>query len=252
MVICQECGSANPPGATECSVCGEEIRPQAQASATGEKEPPPPRRPRPVWLEYLMFGGLTAVIALVIYFVARPVEHTGPAAEQPGGAQQQPNGLPPGHPPTDEHALTEAQSKEIEALKGKVAANPSDLDAQIRLANVLYDANRHQEALQYYRAYLAARPTDVDARTDMAFSLYETGQPDSAITLLNQVIAVAPKHQNAAYNLAMMYVAKRNRDSVLFWLRRVIAIDSTSAQAQRAVQLIQALQEAHTGTGGGM
>jgi ribosomal protein L40E len=241
-VICQECGSTNPAGATECQVCGEELRPARAREPEPKRRPAAQKRKRPVWVDYLLAALGTVVIALVIFFVAKPKEQMGPAEPAQG---QDASGLPPGHPSMDQATLSAAQNKQIADMTAKVEANPSDMTSKVQLANLLYDANRHQEALRYYREYLAAKPDDHDARTDMAYSLYETGFPDSAIIELKRVIKAVPTHQNAAYNLAMMYVAKKNRDSVIYWLRRVITIDSTSMQAQRATQLIQALEQAH-------
>jgi thioredoxin-like negative regulator of GroEL len=197
---------------------------------------------------YLLAGVIVLAISAAIYLLTVPDQ--GPAGLQHGAMQppqqQQGENLPPGHPPTNQGPTPE-QQRMISELRGKLAANPNDEEAKLQLANALYDANQHEEALPLYRDYVKNHPENEDARTDMAYSMYQTGDLEGAIAELRTITSQAGKHQNAAYNLAMMYVVKRNRDSVQYWMERVIEIDSTTTQAKNAREIMQALSEAHPG-----
>lgn len=143
---------------------------------------------------------------------------------------------------------TPEQKQKVEMLRAQLAKNPDDVGIKKNLADALYDANQHTEAIGYYRDFVKQNPDNADARTDMAYSMYQTGDLEGAVAELKEVVAMAGKHQNAAYNLAMMYVVKRQLDSVRYWMDRVIAIDSSTVQAQNARQVIEALKEAHPTT----
>jgi cytochrome c-type biogenesis protein CcmH/NrfG len=243
---CHECGAINTADAEICVVCGEplatisEHEPQvAQATGPTTSQPPPSSNLRTYIIAGLAVLGITAAI----YFITAPdASKTLPAATPPPSGENA--GLPPDHPPMNAGPTPE-QKRLIEDLKAQVAKNPDDVELKKKLADVLYDANQHTEAVVYYRDYVKLHPDSANARTDMAYSMYQTGDLEGAITELKDVVALAGKHQNAAYNLAMMYVVKRQLDSVKYWMDRVVAIDSTTVQAQNARQVMDALKEAH-------
>ncbi len=240
-VICPACGTTNPAGATECSNCGEDLSAAVPDASPATR--PRASKPGSGRRDYMIAILATVVVAVIVFFVAKKDEVTGPA--QPAAQAPAEGALPPGHPPADSAALLAAQSKQIDELTKRAAAAPGDMAVKLQLANALYDAKRFTESLPYYQSFVDANPNDVNARTDLAYAIYEVKGPDSAIVQLKKVLAQDPKHQFAAYNMAMMYVAKKDRDSVLVWLDEVIRIDSTSVQAQRAMQLVQALEQAH-------
>lgn len=144
-----------------------------------------------------------------------------------------------------ERKPTAEQEKMLATLRATVDANPADAAAKFNLANLLYDLDRHAEAVPLYRAYVKSNPENLDARTDMAYSIYRSGDVEGAINELKDVIAGNPRHQTAALNLSMMYIEKGDRDSMMVWMDRVVEIDSTSTQGKRALDILKALKEAH-------
>jgi hypothetical protein len=243
---CHECGSINTADAEICAVCGEplattsEHEPQAaQATGTSTSQPSSSSNVRTYIIAALAVLGITAAL----YFITAPdAGKTVPPAAPPASGENA--GLPPGHPPMDAGPTPE-QKRMIEDLKTQIAKSPENVELKKKLADLLYDANQHAEAVGYYRDYVKLHPDSANARTDMAFSMYQTGDLEGAIAELKDVVAMAGKHQNAAYNLGMMYVVKRQLDSVKYWMDRVVAIDSTTVQAQNARQVMDALKEAH-------
>jgi cytochrome c-type biogenesis protein CcmH/NrfG len=245
---CHECGAINTADAEICAVCGEPLAAAsehearvAQATGTTTSQPPSSSNLRTYIIAALAVVGITAAI----YFLTgsdggKTLPPAAPAATGENSA------LPPNHPAMDAGPTPE-QKKMIEDLKAQLAQNPNNVELKKKLADVLYDANQHAEAVGYYRDYVKLHPDSANARTDMAYSMYQTGDLEGAIAELKDVVALAGKHQNAAYNLAMMYVVKRQLDSVKYWMDRVIAIDSTTVQAQNARQVMDALKEAHPG-----
>jgi tetratricopeptide (TPR) repeat protein len=208
----------------------------------------------------------------------------GPPNTQQAAGDPQQEGLPPGHPAMKDSAMIAAQAAAIDDLKATLAKNPSDTATQLKLANMLYDAGRHAEAIPLYRSYLKANPANFDAHTDMAASIYQSGDMEGSITELKKILAADNRHQSAGLNLAMMYFEKLShaigqsrmlgdtaggpkskvpprqhvqdslrmagyKDSMFIWLNHVVEVDSTTPQGQRAAQVISALNQAHAGGG---
>ncbi|MBS1912153.1 MAG: tetratricopeptide repeat protein [Bacteroidetes bacterium] len=255
---CTTCGSAVTATDTVCPVCGEPIEPAeatkaaassdalpaqsdpleelgtADAAAAGRQEAPPPSS---AMRDYLLAGIGAAVLAVIVFIVSSPEERKGPpidmqaqaSAQAPHSQMETP--APPG--PTPE------QRAQIAELEKQVAAQPNDLDASLKLANLYYDTEEHQKALPLYAAYLKAHPDNSDVRTDMAFSMAASGDVSGGISQLRGVLHKNPKQQKASFNLAVMYMMKRDRDSTMYWIRRVVAIDSTTPVGRNAAAILR-------------
>ncbi len=240
-IICADCGAENKPGRSECIICGS---PVATAAPTS---PPLPsamaRRPIPssAARDYLLTTVVAVVIGGIALLASTPEEKTGPPMppSQAGGAN---GAMPHGHPPTNAPQLTPQQQQQIAEAEKQAAANPADLAAKLKLANLYYDVDRHAEAIPLYQDYVRAHPENLSARTDMAFSIASTAGLDSGITKLHEVLKIDPTFQNAVYNLAMMYIAKRDRDSTLYWLQRTVQLDPNSRPGQFASEILHGVQ----------
>jgi tetratricopeptide (TPR) repeat protein len=244
---CPECGAINTADAEICAVCGEPLAAasEQEAQAAHATAAPTSQPPASSNLRTYIIAGLAALgITAAIYFITAPdAGRELPPAAPPASGENA--GLPPDHPPMNAGPTPE-QKRMIDDLKAQLANDPENADLKKKLADVLYDANQHAEAVGLYRDYVKLHPDSANARTDMAYSMYQSGDLEGAIAELKDIVAMAGKHQNAAYNLAMMYVVKRQLDSVKYWMERVIAIDSTTVQAQNARQVMDALNEAHS------
>jgi len=239
-IACPSCGASNPAEARFCLACGSSLTEPSPSKAA--KSAAPARSRRSV-RDYILATAAAIVIAGIVFLISTPEERTGPP--QPATAAGDSGAVPPGHPPMNQPpALTAEQQAQMAALEKQVKENPSDIEAGLKLANIYYDLERHQEAIPLYREYLKKHPDSADARTDMAFSIASAGDLPTAINELNHVMRGNPKHQNAAYNLATMYLASRNRDSTLFWLERVVEIDPTTQPGQAAAQILREVNQA--------
>jgi cytochrome c-type biogenesis protein CcmH/NrfG len=231
---------------------------------------------------YLLAGLAVVAIATIVYLMSAPKEQMGPPEQQQAAGNAQPEGLPPGHPAMKDSAMIAAQAAAIEDLKGTLAKNPSDTATQLKLANMLYDAGRHSEAIPLYQSYLKANPANNDVHTDMALAIYQSGDIDKAMVELKKVLAADNRHQMAGLKLGMMYFEKLSnaigqsrmlgdtaggpksnvppqkhlqdslqkagyKDSMFLWLNHVVEVDATTPQGQRAAEVISALNQAHAG-----
>lgn len=243
-ITCPDCGAQNEPDATECTVCGSPLAATAAVAPAPEQPQPQPRRaiPSSAARDYLLSTVAAVVIGAIVLLVSTPEEKTGPP--MPAGEHGAPGAqMPQGHPPAATPPQPTAQQlQQVTDAEKAVAANPADLEAKLKLANLYYDIDRHAEAVPLYREYVKVHPENLSARTDMAFSIASSSALDSGIVELHSVLAKDPKFQNAVYNLAMMYIAKRNRDSTLYWLQRTVEIDPNSRPGKFAAEVLNGVK----------
>lgn len=100
---------------------------------------------------------------------------------------------------------------EVQELRAYVAANPDDLEAVRKLANLNYDIANWQRAAELYSAYLEKRPDDVDVATDLGAALRHQGRPEDALELFDQVLQRRPDHWQSLYNQILVLAFDMNR-----------------------------------------
>lgn len=191
----------------------------------------------------------TLALAVLVFFIARPVERT--SVPLPDGSTASTAADPHAghdHPPGEHPDL----SAELDRLRLAVREGTAEPPEYLLLGNLLYDqANRTRnnelfaEAAIAYEAYLEQDPANPDAGTDYAYTLYRTGRLDDAISRLRAIREQHPEHQNSAWNLTIMYKDRDQPDSVLHYLRTTVEIDSTTQVGAQAAEVLRAYSEAH-------
>ena len=162
---------------------------------------------------------------------------TATSAAMPG-----PGGMPGGHPPTGGGA--DGSMEDIQAAIEKAKAEPQNFDAQIKaaelfyqiqrfdgaieflkkaaeikpddyvttvnLGNAYFDSNKYDEAEKTYAAALAKKPDDLDVRTDLGLSFMLRTTPDyeRSVKEFSTVLEKDPGHKMALQNLAAAYTKK--------------------------------------------
>ncbi|MEM9553251.1 MAG: tetratricopeptide repeat protein [Acidobacteriota bacterium] len=123
----------------------------------------------------------------------------GPGAEGTGGLQAS-----TGTPAPAESATTPPQAmagmQEVQRLRAYVAENPQDADAVRTLANLNYDIQNWQRAVELYESYLELRPDDIDVLTDLGAAYRQMQRPEQALDAFRRVREQAPDHWQATYN----------------------------------------------------
>ena len=115
--------------------------------------------------------------------------------------------LPDGHPPVDGSSAADAQSlrQQVAEIEGLMASAPDDPGLMAALGNVYFDANRWQDARDWYEKALQISSGDPNILTDLAVVYRNLGDPQRAIELLDQAIAVRADHWQAWYNKVVVY-----------------------------------------------
>lgn len=89
---------------------------------------------------------------------------------------------------------------EIGRLRQVLEADPENLEANIRLANLYHDAAMFAQAIPHYEAAVKQRPDDPDLITDLGVCLQGSGNPERAIELFDQAHELAPQHWKSLFN----------------------------------------------------
>lgn len=105
--------------------------------------------------------------------------------------------LPQGHPPLNIETA-------VAALKQQAAHNPEDPEPPLRLANLLYDQQRFQEAVDWYEKALKLDPRNVNARTDLGTSYFNLGRPQQALDQYRKSLEIEPNHQPTMFNIIVV------------------------------------------------
>jgi tetratricopeptide (TPR) repeat protein len=114
--------------------------------------------------------------------------------------------------------------QELNALRARLKANPSDLAALVGLADMYFDAGKFDEAGVYARRALALDPGNPDVRTDYATALHQTGHDLDALAQLDTVLAQRPKFVQALFNRGVVLQAIGRRTDAIAAFQRFIAV----------------------------
>lgn len=132
--------------------------------------------------------------------------------------------------------------KAIEYYKRGVVINPSNFQANVVLANALFDSQQFEEAEAYYSKALQINPNDANARTDLGTTFVERPSPDydRAIVEFKKAREVDPDHLPSLYYLGIANLRKGDRDGAKKILADLEKAGPTSDLVGRLRQNIEA------------
>lgn len=123
----------------------------------------------------------------------------------------------------------------IEFLKRANELQPDNVAVLVNLANAYFDAEKYDEAEKLYMRALQKKPDDLNVRTDMALTLLfrETPNYDRAIQELKSVLEKDPKHVLALQNLTVAYTKKADKANASATLARLEQADPSNTAIAR-------------------
>lgn len=149
---------------------------------------------------------ITAILFTAIGFVGGYVytQQTGGVGLRPAGqppaptlpADQADTSLPEGHPPLD-------VAQRWRTLQEAADKNPRDPQAAMELGDFLYDLQRWEQAVFWYRRTLELDPKRTDARTDLATCYFHLNRFEEALADYARVLELEPNKPQALYGLAL-------------------------------------------------
>ncbi len=129
-------------------------------------------------------------------------------------------------------------------LEDLVKKDPGNVEAWIKLGNILMDTRRFNEAIDAYQKALAINPKNIDVIVDMGTCFRNSGKPDLAVKEYRKALEMDPRHLNAHMNLGIVLAydlhdtAQASKE-----FEKVLEIDPNgpnSAQARSVLQQLRA------------
>lgn len=134
----------------------------------------------------------------------------------------------------------------VAALRATADQNPKDAETRILLGNLYFDAERYQEATQWYEAALKVQPKNANASTDLGIAYYYMNQPDRALTQFERSLEMDPKHSKTLLNMGIVRAfGKQDLEGAAKAWERVLQIAPGTPEAGMAQQALDGLRKAH-------
>jgi len=248
-IRCPDCGRLNAAGSTSCAQCNfplssEGTRPSAPPEAPNpvpepisaegpgsspaapspvpplRRRPPRPRMQQQAMSLWLVFAGVAA--AVVIF--------TGVKANLDRASEPVEGAAP-------------VQQEQVDDLRAALERDSTNVDARIRLADVLYDTGNWQEAARNYEKAVALDSTRVTAIVDLGVCYYNLGEGPKAERLFHLALARDPTQPVALFNLGILHERRKDYEESLKYFHRALASNPPDDMKPVIVDAMQRLQQ---------
>jgi tetratricopeptide (TPR) repeat protein len=163
---------------------------------------------------------------------------TAPAAQSTSGS--------PAAGSQQQQAPQPLDESRVAAMKSEAERNPNDAVIRVQLGNMYFDAERLQEAAQWYESALKINPKDVNASTDLGIVYYYMNQPDRALAQFDRSLAVDPRHAKTLLNQGIVRAfAKQDLKGASASWEKVLQVAPDSEEARAAKQALDGVRAAH-------
>lgn len=118
----------------------------------------------------------------------------------------------------------------IEFLKQANKLKPDDYETIVNLGNSYFDSGNYADAEKWYSAALAKKSDDVNVRTDLGltFIFREPPNYDRAVQEFTRSLEKDPNHVQALQNLTVAYTRKGDAAKAKETLSRLEAVDASN------------------------
>ncbi|MFO7692240.1 MAG: tetratricopeptide repeat protein [Vicinamibacterales bacterium] len=193
--------------------------------------------------ESIVIGAAGTVFGLIVGWIIgtqqAPARQFAPPAA--ASAAQAPAGTPPA-------AAAVFDETQATALRNIAEKDPANVQSRVQLGNLYFDAERYQDAIQWYEAALKLNPNDVSVSTDLGVCFYYTNQPDRAVRQMEESLRIDPRHTKSLLNLGIVKAfGKQDLAGAEAAWQEVVRIAPDSPEGQAAKRSIANLQAAHPG-----
>lgn len=132
----------------------------------------------------------------------------------------------------------------IEFLKQANKLKPDDYETIVNLGNSYFDASQYTEAEKWYSAALAKKPDDINVRTDLGltFIFRESPNYDRAIQEFTRSLEKDPNKTQTLQNLTVAYTKKGDAVKAKETLSRLESLDATNTAIPKLREDIQKLE----------
>jgi tetratricopeptide (TPR) repeat protein len=118
----------------------------------------------------------------------------------------------------------------VEFLAKANKLKPTDYGVIVQLGNASFDSNKYEEAEKWYTAALAKKADDVNVRTDLGltFVFREPPNYDRAIQEFTRSLELDPNHVQTLQNLTVAYSKKGDSAKAKSTLAKLESVDPTN------------------------
>lgn len=136
----------------------------------------------------------------------------------------------------------------VQALMTIVNSDPKNASAHTQLGNVYFDAERWDEAIQWYERSLALEPNNADVSTDLGVSYYYTNRSDEALAQFDRSLQIDPSHTKTMLNkgIVLAFGKQDLRAAAEEW-KKVVALAPQSPEGEAARRALEGVAAAHAG-----
>ena len=138
----------------------------------------------------------------------------------------------------------------VQALMTIVKSDPKNASAHAQLGNAYFDAERWQDAIQWYEQSLQLDPNNADVSTDLGVSYYYTNRPDEALARFDKSLAINPKHTKTMLNKGIVLAfGKEDLKGAAEEWKKVVELAPDTPEGQAARRALEGVAAAHAGGG---
>jgi tetratricopeptide (TPR) repeat protein len=173
---------------------------------------------------------------------------TQQAAPRPAAPPTQ-AAAPAQNPATPRAAILD--DAKVTALKSVAERQPTNAQPRAELANLYFDAERYDDAINWYQEALKLTPNDVNLSTDLGVCYYYTNQADKALAQLSHSLSIDSRHTKTLLNVGIVKAfGKQDLDGATKAWQQVVELAPDSPEGQAAKRALDTLRSAHPATGG--
>ena len=159
-------------------------------------------------------------------------------------AKQAPNDFEAQMKAAELHYQIEKFDKAIEYLKAANKIQPENYEVIVNLGNTHFDNGNYTEAEKWYSSALEKKPEDPNVRTDLGLTFIFRDPPDydRAIKEFETVLAKDINHPQALQNLTVAYTKKGNAVKAKETVDKLEQVDPTNMAIAKLREDIQKIQ----------
>jgi tetratricopeptide (TPR) repeat protein len=158
----------------------------------------------------------------------------------------------PAAPPPSETAASTANQPptldegRVQALRTILTGDPQNEQAMVQLANTYFDAERWNDAIEWYERALKVNPNNTDASTDLGVSYFYTNRPDHALAQFAHSLTIDPTHTKTLLNKGIVLAfGKEDLKSATEEWKKTVELAPDSPEGQQARKLLEGVAAAH-------
>lgn len=230
-VTCGNCKAENPLGAKFCKNCGSALGKGTKAPAAQKVRQTPAK---PFYMNpYFVIMSVALIAMIVATYYNYNLVNTKKGNNAVRSNAQPQSVQPPANqtsPPPDPAAIEETEKQ--------LKQDPNNVQLNVQMGNLLFDSQKYEDAIPYYKKALEHEPHDPDVLVDLGVCYFNLEDYDKAKGLFQEALDVNPDHVNALYNLGVVAVRLREMDVLMDAWSKLVEVAPGSPQAAQASQIL--------------